>query len=94
MWERIMNNTGKITVTFLVGLGVGVGLALLFAPQSGEETREWIAETAEDEFNRLRRKSRQTLEHLQDAVSKGEEKVAKALRTGKNALESVASKLD
>jgi gas vesicle protein len=85
MWERMMNNTGKITVTFLVGL---------FAPQSGEETREWIAETAEDEFNRLRRKSRQTLEHLQDAVSKGEEKVAKALRTGKNALESVASKLD
>jgi gas vesicle protein len=89
-----MNNTGKITVTFLVGLGVGVGLALLFAPQSGEETREWIAETAEDEFHRLRRKGRQTLEHLQDAVSKGEEKVAKALRTGKNALESVASKLD
>ena len=39
-----MNDTGRLTVTFLVGLGVGVGLALLFAPQSGEETREWIAE--------------------------------------------------
>jgi gas vesicle protein len=89
-----MNDTGRLTVTFLVGLGVGVGLALLFAPQSGEETREWIAETAEDEFKRLRRKGRQTIEHFQDAVSKGEEKVAKVLRTGKDALESVASKLD
>jgi gas vesicle protein len=89
-----MNNTGRLALTFMVGLGVGVGLALLFAPQSGEETREWIAETAEDELKRLRRKGRQTLEHLQDVVSEGEKKVVKVLRTGKDALDSVASKLD
>jgi gas vesicle protein len=32
--------------TFLIGLAVGAGAALLFAPQSGEETRRGIARRA------------------------------------------------
>jgi gas vesicle protein len=32
--------------TFLIGLALGVGAALLFAPQSGEETRRGIARRA------------------------------------------------
>ena len=31
-----MNNTGRTTLTFLTGLGIGTALAVLFAPQSGE----------------------------------------------------------
>jgi gas vesicle protein len=45
-----MNNTGRTTLVFLTGLGIGAGLAALFAPRSGEETREWIADTAERKF--------------------------------------------
>lgn len=87
-------SAGKLIVSFLAGLGVGVGIALLFAPQSGEDTREWIAETAEDEIRRLKRKGRHSIENLQDFVTRGEQKVTRVLRSGKDALESVAEKLD
>ena len=33
---------------FLAGLGMGAILALLFAPRSGKETREYIAGKAEE----------------------------------------------
>jgi gas vesicle protein len=89
-----MNNTGRTTLIFLTGLGIGAGLAALFAPQSGEETREWIADTAERRFKGLRRMGRRSLRQLQDAVADGEEKVTVVLRNGKRALESVAAKLD
>jgi len=89
-----MNNTGRTTLVFLTGLGIGAGLAVLFAPRSGEETREWIADTAERKFKVLRRVGRRSLRQLQDAVAEGEERVTGVLRNGKKALESVAAKLD
>ncbi len=89
-----MNNTGRTTLTFLTGLGTGTALAVLFAPQAGEETREWIVDTAERRFKGLRRMGRRSLRQLQDAVADGEEKVAEVLRNGKKALESVAAKRD
>jgi gas vesicle protein len=89
-----MNNKGRTTLVFLTGLGIGAGLAALFTPRSGEETREWIAATAEQEFKVLRRMGRRSLRQLQDAVAEGEEKVTKVLRNGKKALGSVVAKLD
>jgi gas vesicle protein len=89
-----MNNSGRTTIVFLTGLGIGAGLAALFAPRSGEETREWIADTAEQKFKLLRRAGRRSIKQLQDAVAEGEEKVTGVLRNGKKALESVAAKLD
>jgi len=89
-----MNNSGRTTVTFLTGLGIGAALAVLFAPRSGEETREWIADTTEQKFKALRRMGRRSLRQLQDAVAEGEDKVTEVLRNGKKALGSVAAKLD
>ena len=31
---------------FLAGLGAGAAVALIFAPKSGEQTREYLADTA------------------------------------------------
>lgn len=89
-----MNNTGRTTLFFLTGLGIGAGLAALFAPRSGEETRGWIADTADRKFKVLRRVGRRSFRRLQDAVAEGEEKVTDVLRNGKKGLESVAAKLD
>ena len=89
-----MNNPGREAAYFLTGLGIGAVLAVLFAPKSGEDAREWIADTAEREFKMLRRKGVRSVKQLQAALSKGEEKVAEVLRSGKDALESVVPRLD
>ena len=88
------NGNGRGTTNFLIGLGIGVGIGMLFAPLSGEETREWLTENAEDRIKRLRRQGRRWVFQVQDAIDRSQDSVNKALKTGKEALESVASRLD
>ncbi len=40
--------------SFLFGLGLGIGLGVLFAPMSGEDTRENLSERANDLANSAR----------------------------------------
>jgi len=78
-----MNDTERTTLALLTGLVIGAGLAVLFAPQSGEETREWIGDTAERKFKVLRRMGRRSFRQLEDALAEGGEKVTEVLRNGK-----------
>lgn len=57
--------------SFLIGLGVGVGLGLLFAPMSGEETRNNLADRAND----LANSARETYEQNRDRVQRGVETI-------------------
>jgi gas vesicle protein len=88
------SSSGTAALSLLLGFGIGIGLAILFAPQSGEETRKWIGATAEDQMWRFRRRGRRLVFEAQDLLDRGEQGVNRALRTGKNVLDSVASKLD
>jgi hypothetical protein len=52
---------------FLFGLGMGIGLGVLFAPMSGQEARDNIAERASD----LASSARDTFEQSRDKVRRG-----------------------
>lgn len=57
--------------SFLVGLGVGIGLGVLFAPMSGEDTRVNLSERAND----LANSARESYEQGRDRVQRGVEQV-------------------
>ena len=63
--------------TFLAGLAIGAGLALLFAPRSGEETRRDIE-----------RRARKIGEQAQDLVSEVTESVSEKIQEAKAGVES------
>lgn len=51
--------------TFVWGLLLGAGAALLFAPKSGQETREEL----EDSFTRIRGQTEDRVRQIQDSVN-------------------------
>ncbi len=53
--------------SFLIGLGVGVGLGVLFAPMSGEETRNQLTQRAND----LADSARETVEQGRNQMQRG-----------------------
>jgi gas vesicle protein len=56
---------------FMTGLLMGVGIGLLLAPEKGEDTRESIAETAnnlKDKFNRLVGRAGARIDDLKDLL--------------------------
>lgn len=82
---------GRTLLSLLIGLGVGVGLTLLFAPQSGEDTRDWIAFASRRARRRLRNTSRRSIEQVRDMFERGQETVSKAVRARGNGPEREAT---
>jgi gas vesicle protein len=54
--------------SFLLGMGVGVGLGILFAPASGEETRSTIASRAEDIRDRVSEQAGNVKDRVREAI--------------------------
>ena len=61
---------------FLVGGGIGAVVALLFAPRSGRETREIIAQRTSESREKVLSASRNVSDRVNTYVDKGKEIVA------------------
>ena len=48
------DNSGTIMVAFVIGALTGAAVALLFAPASGDETREFLGQKARESKDRIR----------------------------------------
>lgn len=52
---------GALTTAFAVGAAIGVGIALLYAPCSGSESRQYLATRGRDIKDRLTGAAEETL---------------------------------
>ena len=84
---------GRRVLGLLMGFGIGVGLTLLFVPQSGEDTRDWISLASRRVTRRLRTTGRRSIEQVRDIVERGQEGVSKAIRGRGNGAETEAIEL-
>ncbi len=71
-----MDEDKKLSYFFL-GLGIGVAVGILFAPKSGEETRDIIRSKAGEGKDYLRRRSEDLRERAEDIVERGKSAVQK-----------------
>ncbi len=93
-------SSGSMLVSFLLGGIVGAGLALLLAPQSGEETRKKIRDFADDVKDRTTDYVEKTKDRITSYVDDGkgfyEQKksiVKSAIEAGKEAYEKEKERL-
>jgi gas vesicle protein len=59
--------------SFLLGLGVGVAVGMLFAPKSGEETRQLIKDKAGESGEYLKQRGTELKEQASGWVDKGKD---------------------
>jgi len=58
---------------FFLGLGLGVAVGVLFAPQSGEETRRLLRDKADEGADYVRRRSTELRETAADTLERGKQ---------------------
>lgn len=93
------DNVGSKVTYFLVGLGIGALVGVLFAPKSGEETREFLSKKAEEGRDYAQRKARELRERAEEVLERGKEiagkqkeSIAAAVEAGREAYQRERSK--
>jgi len=75
------DNVGSKVTYFLVGLGVGALVGILFAPKSGEETREYLSLKADEGRDYAQRKARELRERAEDIVERSKQAASRQKET-------------
>ncbi|MGH9714734.1 MAG: YtxH domain-containing protein [Candidatus Acidiferrales bacterium] len=93
------DNAGSKVSFFLVGLGIGALVGLLFAPKSGEETREYLTSKADEGRDYAQKKARELRDRAEDLIERSKEIMARqkdslssAVEAGKDAYQREKSK--
>lgn len=73
---------GTVVLAFLAGAVAGAVAALLLAPASGEETRDYISQKAREG----RDKAREAVEHGREFYQRQRDAVASAIERGRQAF--------
>ena len=74
--------------SFLLGLGVGVGIGMLFAPKSGQETRELIKNKAGEGTDFLKQRGTEVKLTASEWVDKGKEALGRQKENLADAMEA------
>ena len=78
---------GSVMLAFLIGAVTGAAIALLYAPATGAETREFLGEKAREGRDR----AVQAAEKGRQAVKDGRETLVNAIERGREAFQQARS---
>jgi gas vesicle protein len=81
---------GTLMVAFVVGALTGAAVALLFAPASGEETRDYLNQKAREG----RARAREALNEGRDFYQQQREGVTSAIERGREAFQNARQRGD
>ena len=93
------DNVGAKVSYFIVGLGIGALVGILFAPKSGDETRELLSkkategrEYAQKKARELRERAEDLIERSKDIMNSQKNSLAAAVEAGKETYHKERSK--
>ena len=75
------------TLGLMIGFGLGVGVAVLFAPKSGDKTRLLIARRTREGTDYLKRQATVLRDSASDLMEKGQEEMARHAEGLRRAVE-------
>jgi gas vesicle protein len=83
MAQQEGSGAGTVMLAFLIGAAAGAAIALLFAPASGKDTREYIGEKAregKEKAAEAARQARETVKSQRDGLGAAIERGRQAYR--------------
>ena len=84
------DNSGSVMVAFVIGALTGAAVALLFAPATGEDTRDYLGQKAREGKAKAREAKDQGREFYRDQ----RESIATAVERGREAFKQVRERGD
>jgi len=79
---------GSVLLAFLLGAVSGAAVALLYAPATGEETREYLGQKAKEG----RQRATEAAEKGRQAITQGRETLANAIERGREAYQQARAR--
>jgi gas vesicle protein len=81
-------SVGSRVSFFVVGLGIGALIGILFAPKSGEETRDYLSSKADEGRDYAQKKARELRERAEDLLERSKEIMARQKDAVSSAVEA------
>ena len=84
------DNSGSLMVAFVIGALTGAAVALLYAPATGEETRDYLGQKAREG----RAKAREAIDQGREYYRDQRENIVTAVERGREAFQKVRERGD